>query len=370
MIYAYGITLQGTDHLKKQTVCQDNHKIVKCDENLVIAAVADGLGSEEYTDVASKLAIHFSTEYCRKNITRNSKSEEILGIIKDSFTAVQNSIERIVEISGHTLDQYDTTLSLAVLINDTLYYGHSGDSGIVALTTEGLYEKVTEQQRDEDDRVFPLFFIEKWVFGQFNKKVCGVFLATDGIYETLFPNLIRNEAINIHTNLASFFMDNRRLKIDTDGEAAIQTRIENFIRNIPGEQVYDDKTVVVLVNTLIKMKPQPDDYYKEPDWAELKRKHDEEYEKQAYPHLIKDKKYDMPNELSAASEPLRKENEVDKKFSADQTTNVKDSIEKNEPPESYDEYTTKEVKADKPRKKGGFWSWLLAPGPQKTDGNK
>jgi serine/threonine protein phosphatase PrpC len=349
MIYSYGVTLPGTYHIKNNIVCQDNHKIVKCDEHLVIAAVADGVGSEEYTDVASKLAVHSSTEYCKKNITKNSKPEEIPGIIKDSFKAAHESIEKIVEMNGHTLDQYDTTLSLAVLINDTLYYGHSGDSGIVALTTEGLYEKVTEQQKDENGCVFPLPFVEKWVFNQFNKKVCSVFLATDGIYETLFPTLIRNEAINIHTSLAGFFMDNRRLKIDTVGETTVQTQIEDFIRNIPDEQVNDDKTVVVLVNTSIEVKMQPDDYYKEPDWAELKRKHDEEYKRQAYPHLFKDKKDDIPKATSAVSKPLKKESKVDKKASAGQPTNGKQ----------------KKAKADKPRKKGGFWSGLLSPPKQK-----
>jgi hypothetical protein len=169
-----------------------------------------------------------------------------------------------------------------------LYYGHSGDSGIVALTIDGLYEKVTEQQRDEDSRVFPLFFEDKWVFGQFAKKVCSVFLATDGMLETLFPFLIRNETVNIHVNLAQFFMDNRNLRIDQEGESAVKARIEDFIKNIPDEQVNDDKTVVVLVNSSIKPKLQPDEYYIEPDWTALKRKRDEEWKRLAYPHLFKE----------------------------------------------------------------------------------
>ncbi|GHU16038.1 hypothetical protein FACS1894163_04660 [Spirochaetia bacterium] len=352
MIYSYGVTLPGTYHIKNNIVCQDDHKIVKGDDNFAIAAVADGVGSEKYTDVASKLAVHSSTEYCKKSITKNSKPEEILGSIKESFKAALTSIEKIAEMNGLPLDQYDTTLSLAVLINDTLYYGHSGDSGIVALTTEGLYEKVTEQQKDENGCVFPLPFVEKWVFNQFEKKVCSVFLATDGIYETLFPVLIRNEKINIHTNLASFFMDNRQLKIDKIGETTVQTQIENFIRDIPDAQVNDDKTIVVLVNTSIEMKPQPDDYYKDPDWVELKRKHDEEYKRQAYPHLFIDKKEDVPKETSAANKPSEKGSEADNKASSGLTINDTDKKQK-------------EVKADKPRKKGGFWSWLLTPKQEK-----
>ena len=47
-----------------------------------------------------------------------------------------------------------------------------------------------------------------------------------------------------------------------------------------------DKTVVVLVNS-IKTKRQPKEYYQEPDWAALKKKHDEEWKRAAYPGLYK-----------------------------------------------------------------------------------
>ena len=286
MIYSYGVTLPGTYHVKNNIVCQDAHSIVKCGDDFVIAAVADGLGSEAHSDVASRIAADLSTEYCKQYITQANSAEEILNIIRVSFASAQRAIEEEAESNDNDINQYDTTLSLAVLLNDTLYYGHSGDSGIVVLTTEGRYESVTEQQRDEEGYVYPLFFEDMWVFDQFDKKVTSVFLATDGMYETLFPYLIRNEPVNIHVNLAQFFMDNRNLKIDEVGEAAVQSRIEDFISSIPDEQVNDDKTVVVLINTSVEFSPQPDEYYKEPDWAELKRKHDDEWKRQAYPHLF------------------------------------------------------------------------------------
>ena len=288
MIYAYGITLAGTYHIKNNIVCQDDHTIIKCSDDLIIAAVADGLGSAAHSDVASKIAANVSTDYCMNNITETNNYDDILEVIKTSFLNTQRAIVKEAEIQNHSIDQYDTTLSLAVLVNDTLYYGHSGDSGIVALTIGGFYEKVTEQQRDEDNRVFPLFFEDKWIFEKFEKKVCSVFLATDGMLEILFPYLIRNENVNIHVNLARFFMDNRVLCIDKEGEIAIKDRIEDFVKNIPDEQVNDDKTVVVLINSSVESEIQPDDYYNEPDWAELKRKYDDEWKRLAYPHLFKD----------------------------------------------------------------------------------
>jgi serine/threonine protein phosphatase PrpC len=297
---------------------------------MVIAAVADGCGSEEHSEVASKIAAEVSTSYCEQNISSSSKLDEILGVIKASFEVSQKAIEKEAEAQGHSIDQYDTTLSLAVFVKDTLYYGHSGDSGIVVQTTEGRYENVTNQQRDEYGKVFYLAYRDeddkdKWVFGQFDKKVCSVFLATDGIYETLFPFLIRNEPVNIHVNLALFFMDNRSLNIDKEGEDAVQERIANYIKNIPDEKVNDDKTVVVLVNTSVKSELQPDDYYKEPDWAELERKRKEEWKREAYPHLFKDKPTDvLQQNIAPVDDTSKVENDVNSS-NADQSVDSADN---------------------------------------------
>ncbi len=194
-------------------------------------------------------------------------------------------IETEAAKNGHEPDQYDTTLSLAVLIGGRLHFGHSGDSGIVALCADGLYAKVTEQQRDDYCRVFPLAFREKWVFGTFCKDVASVFLSTDGIYETLFPLYIRKEPVSIYVSLAKYFMDNQSLRIDEYGESETQKRVGSFLESIPESQVDDDITVVVLVNADVVPGIQPAEYYKDPDWKELKRKMDEEWRRQAYPHL-------------------------------------------------------------------------------------
>jgi len=291
MIYAYGISLPGTYHTKNDIVCQDSHQIIKIGKNAAIAAVADGLGSAEHSDVGSKTAVSVSMEHCRQNIAENAEAGQILDIIRAAFAAALEAVEKEAAENDHSLDSYDTTLTLAVLVRDALYYGHSGDSGIIALATSGRYEKVTTQQRDCEGRVFPLFFTEMWEFARYDNKVSSVLLATDGMLETFFPLYIKNAPVNIHVSLARFFMDNRSLGIDKAGQETIQERIATFMENIPDEQVNDDKTVVVLVNTSIKTKLQPEEYYMEPDWAELKKKYDEAWKREAYPSLFKDTQF-------------------------------------------------------------------------------
>ena len=111
-------------------------------------------------------------------------------------------------------------------------------------------------------------------------------LATDGILETFFPIYIKNNPVNIHVSLAQFFMDNHRLELQKHNRDDVEERIVNFLQSIPAEQVNDDKTVAVLINTATKINPQPAAYYEEPDWVELKRKHDEAWRKEAYPSMF------------------------------------------------------------------------------------
>ena len=288
MFYAYGISSQGADHIRNGVVCQDSHKIIRCGEDMIIAAVADGLGSEKYTDKASKLATHISTTFCRKKLKKNSPRDEILEVIQNSFTTSQMLIEKFARKEGHDIDQYDTTLSLAVLINDRLYYGQSGDSGILAMGTDGTFYQVTEQQRDEEGRVFPLIYSDCWTFGEYEKPVESVLLATDGMFETFFPIYIKDEPVNIHVALAKFFMDRDSLKFEETGEETVQRNMEKFIDEIDRKQVSDDKTIVVLVNGSVPRTRQPKEYDEEPDWGALSKKHKDAWRRIAYPDLYKE----------------------------------------------------------------------------------
>lgn len=288
MFYSYGITQIGTYHVDNGTVCQDSHMIRKSDEGFIVAAVADGLGSELYSDVASKIAAEKATEICVAKITSDSDEADVLSAIKEGFVSAFEEIEEVVKDNEHTLDQYDTTLTVAVIHKGRLFYGHAGDSGIVALTTDGKFEKITEQVRDEYGRVFPLFFQDKWVFGQYEGCVKSILLSTDGLLGPLFPTLLEDEPVKIHASLAQFFMDPDRLHIEEDGEEATKARIESYIGRIPAEQVNDDKTIVVIIDSDAPYAKQDDSYYAEPDWIELKRKYDEKWERELYPQRFDD----------------------------------------------------------------------------------
>lgn len=288
MIHYYGVTQQGAYHIRNNIICQDHHAVKVLGEHFSVAAVADGLGSELYSDVASKIAAEKSIDYVCQNINEGSSAEDIIKIIKDAFSFCLNKINNKAKEDGNDADQYDTTLALAVYRNGIVYFGNSGDSGIVVMNTDGTFEPITTQQRDQNGCVFPLYFgEEKWEFGV-HENAASVFLATDGMYETLFPYLLKGENISIYTALANYMMSSESLNFSEFSDEDVQKRMEEFIGGIPGDQVSDDKTVVVMLDQSVSVSRQPDEYYRSPDWAALKKKRDEEYKKAAYPHLFGD----------------------------------------------------------------------------------
>ena len=288
MIYHYGTTQQGTYHVEKGIVCQDAHNFKLINEHFAIAAVADGLGSESHSDIASQTAVKISVEYCATNIQENDSEEKILSTIKESFSKSLEEINKIATSNNDEVDQYDTTLVVVAYINGDVYFGNAGDSGIVVLNKNGKYESLTTQQRDEDGHVFPLWFgEEKWVFGH-RENVASVFMATDGMYETLFPFLLKGTDNPLYVALAHYMMSDECVGFTKEPAEEVQQKMESFIANIPGNQVNDDKTVLVMYNSNIIPEKLDDDYYKAPDWVALKKKHDEEYRRLAYPNMYKE----------------------------------------------------------------------------------
>ncbi len=290
MIQVYGISQVGKAHLRNNTVCQDSYFFSVVNENICVAAVADGLGSEKKSDIASNIASNTSVTYCISHLSEDLSKDVVLHIIKCSFEQALSDIQERVKESNDDIFQYDTTLSLAVLISGHLYYGHSGDSGIIALADDGKFYQITEQQRDDEGRVYPLCFgSDYWVFNEFNKKTAGVLLATDGILELFYPIYLRSSEEYIYTSLANYFINIRAFcEKDFDFDIYKQSRYD-YLSDISENIVDDDKTIIGIIDSSVFVDWQNDEYYKEPNWFELMEKYRREYKKKAYLE-VKDEK--------------------------------------------------------------------------------
>lgn len=309
MIYCYGVTQQGAYHVEHDLVCQDAHFYKIINEHFAIGAVADGLGSEKYTDIASKIAVEKAVAFCEEKIEENDAEEKIIDVLTNAFRVALAEIYKVADEAGNERLEYDTTLAVSVYLNGNVYYGNSGDSGIVVLNQNGTYEALTTQQRDENGYVFPLCFgEEKWVFGK-KENVSSVLMATDGMLETLFPFLLRKEKVSIYVALAHYLMSEDCLHFTDAQDGEVQKKMDAFVASIGAKQVDDDKTLLVMLDTAIEPQRMSDEYYAAPDWVALKKKHDEEFRRAAYPHLYKDEAEDKAEETTTEDTIAAKETE-------------------------------------------------------------
>ncbi len=267
MIVSYKTCSAGDYHIKNGIPCQDYCHTTYSASGYTVAAVADGLGSEIHSDIGSKTAAETAVEYTAQELKEGMSTEEVLEIMKYSFMIADARIKKIAEKNGDSANQYDTTLCMAVYKDDMLYYGQSGDSGMLALTGDGEYVAVTSQQRDEEGCVYPLCFGEDyWVFDRFERPVSAVLLSTDGVWDQAVPPLLKEKEVPVNVPLLEQLLD--YFDIEKEEVPVLEERLSKFWEDFPARQLDDDKTTIGLINTDKKPGRREEEYYAAPDWED------------------------------------------------------------------------------------------------------
>lgn len=274
MIHYYSASMAGPYHIDNNIPCQDSRYIKQRDDGTTVAACTDGLGSEFFSDIGAQLGAYISVSYCAEHYDPDMSTDEVLHLIKVSFINAYKAVLKKAEEMGEDIDQFDSTLCLVIYDGENVWYGQSGDSGMVVRLTNGMYYPITEQQRDNDGNVFPLCSgPDYWMFGKVEGSVSSVMLMTDGVWEQICHPLLRKESVKVNTSLIAPFME--RTETDQDEIDGVQKACEGFLENFPRDQLDDDKTVVILYNTDNPATKMPVEYYLYPDWDRLKEKNRE-----------------------------------------------------------------------------------------------
>lgn len=189
----FAISQQGDSHVKSGKNCQDasgTRRIVN--ENLklelAVAAIADGVGSCDYSEFGSKTAVETVLDMLGRELASLSElsQEAVLALIKAAFQQACDNIESEAAEKELPFLLFDTTLTVAVLVEDgRCYVGHIGDDGIVALFADGTYSMITTRfEGEEANSVVPLSSGEEnWQFGVASKTVGALALMTDGLLD-------------------------------------------------------------------------------------------------------------------------------------------------------------------------------------------
>jgi len=330
MIFTYGFSAAGSSHISKGTGCQDANKIEMAENGWIVAAVADGVGSCKYSDVASDIAVNTSVRICLDEIKNGGDNCDLLKVIEKAFAQAEREIDERSLSENHLITDYDTTLSLAIYDGKHITYGHSGDGGIVGLTNDGDYVKITTPQKKEGIYVIPLRSgKDTWIIDRANGEFASVLLATDGVYDIFFPYLLKGQNVEVYVPLIRYFMDNNIFKMSKETADAVGKERKDYINSDNCSSITDDKTIVVLVNGDVQPTVKDDGFYAEPDWESLQL----EWNKKAYPHLYN--KADSTNTNTDSPKDDAKDN----------AENTDNAVNTNAPPAS----TSNEE--EKPKKK-------------------
>ena len=297
MISFYNASMAGPYHIKNNLPCQDSCFVTVRKDGTAVAACADGLGSERFSDVGSRIAARVSVEYCAEHFSKNMDTEAVSKLIKTAFINAYKAILEEAHAAGESDGEYDTTLCLAIYDGETVWYGQSGDSGMIVLQKNGEYHPVTIQQRDEDGYVFPLCSgPAHWVFGKTEQPVSCVMLMTDGIWEQLCPPILSNQKTKINIALARKFMD--RTETGEEELHALEAAASAYLEHYPPRLLDDDKTIVVLYNPELPADQLEETYYQPPNWEQLRR----DAETLLYPKESEAVRYQKSNEEEPADE--------------------------------------------------------------------
>lgn len=328
----------GRSHEIKGIKCQDNC-YYKVKESIIVAAIADGLSSSKHSDIASRIAVKTSVDYCIKHINHKDKEDKILGIIKKSFEQSLYQIE--LEAGEDDLNFYDTTVTIAVLKDEYLYYGQIGDSGIIALLQNGKFERITDTQNGvgvgKDKPVFPLAATDKWVFKRYENKISSLYLATDGVLKHLQPPLLEGCPHVLNHKYLSWIYNNL-LKSETDSSLWIKEEIENLE---PENVDFDDKTLVVILDKKCLKRIQNPEYYNYPS-TELLEKILKRNETKLYPYRKNISQLETENKEEKNVSKLINSETLQRKSNSNKCINIqqKESIKnKNELSDFYNKFS-------------------------------
>lgn len=181
---------QGESHKIKNIPCQDRSAFQFVGKNIVIAAVADGVGSCTLSDIGAEEAVNASLNYLEMQLKPLAEKEEIFletafmsKMLREMMSYAYDSVQKKAEELQQIVYTMQSTLTVAVYDGKTLFFAHAGDDGIVALNKSGDYALVTSRHKGEEaSSVYPLQSKMTWQYGKVDDAV-GFVMATDGVLD-------------------------------------------------------------------------------------------------------------------------------------------------------------------------------------------
>ena len=304
-------SLRGRSHAGNGEPLQDSCALATLPNGWLMAAVADGVGSEARAEVGSFIAAEAITSFCARFWGTDTAASSVLDLLRAGYNHAYGCIALRARNDNRPLHEYGTTLHTAVFSGTDVYYGHAGDGGLLVMNAQGCYQNCTEPQKapDGESVVTLLAGPEGWEFGVV-EDVISAMLVTDGVYDKLASKALKRFWNGVDNCLASWFLSpwgfdrgNDALAVDLEAMAAAfrsatpnafyprlaraiaqgedEAEAQRFVAEhvLQGnrplrtlQEIQDDISVAILMDTSRKPNRRPWDDYRPPDWDDINRR--------------------------------------------------------------------------------------------------
>lgn len=141
----WGFSQRGNSHIKKNVPCQDRCRVDFSEGrySLLIAAIADGVGSCALSHYGADIATKAAVSYLKTKIsqyTDDTMEDKWIGdSLREAMQYALDSVAKAAEEMKQLEYSFQSTLTIAIYDEAglNLYVGHAGDDGLVALNNEG-----------------------------------------------------------------------------------------------------------------------------------------------------------------------------------------------------------------------------------------
>ena len=262
-ISVFGFSQQGRSHIEKNIPCQDRCGFRFIGGSLLIAAIADGVGSCALSDYGSAEAVRACLDFLEIELKQAMQdptftlSGASMGVIlRKAMRYTYDQVERKAEDMEQLLYSFQSTLTCCVYDGLTLFYAHVGDDGIVVVKKDGQFGMITTRHKgDEASSVYPLQ-ARQWEPGRtFSNTVYGMcenvvsfLMVTDGVLDSFVLSEV--EKCCVFYPFMRAFVSHKLENIEQTSELC-----QNFYERLASENyrrsVTDDITVICVVNQAV-----------------------------------------------------------------------------------------------------------------------
>lgn len=253
-IAAFGFSQQGRSHITKNTPCQDRCGIRYLDAKpIVVCAIADGVGSCEMSHYGSDAAVRTALDTVVAELEPLAQAPDFVfvdnqrmkSILIKAFEAAIDSVEETAQKMGKLPFSYQSTLTVAIYDGKSLYFGHAGDDGIVALCKDGTCQMVSTRHKGAEATSVITLQAQQWQFGLVDREVACFVAMTDGVLDAVVGSQLFDNRIYY-----PFFDPIFRSEFTNEKtvEKTCRSMFDILASDSYRERVHDDLTLVAVVN--------------------------------------------------------------------------------------------------------------------------